>query len=262
MGHVFAGKHIAITGASAGIGMALARHFAGPDVRLTLVARREKQLQDLAHELRALGARVSVQAADMAIPDQMTAWIAPAEAELGPIDIAIANAGVQIVDAALSVSDADAERQLAINVIAPQRMARRLGPIMAGRGHGALVVISSLAAVNHLPAMADYSATKAAISAWFETLRVELQSSGVHVLTVYPGPVRTEMETAALEKLAVSGWQKHVPTGTPEELAALVATALVKRSPRLVYPRIYAPSRHLRTIGQWLSERFAPRIRS
>jgi short-subunit dehydrogenase len=258
---IFAGKHVAITGASAGIGEALARRCAEPGARLTLVARREDRLQALATELRGRGAEVFVHAADLSQTEQMGAWIDAAERALGPIDVAIANAGIQLVDAAIAVSDAEAERQLAINVVAPQRMARRLGQAMAARGAGHVVIISSLAAINHVPGMADYSATKAAVAAYFETLRVELAPRGVHVLTVYPGPVHTEMETAALAKLETAPWQRHLPTGTPDELANLVAEAIARRTPRIVYPRAYAPARHLRTLGQWLSERFAPSVK-
>jgi len=255
----FSGKHVAITGASAGIGQAIARRVGRDGARVTLVARRQGELERLAAELEASGARCFIKVADMAVPEQMTAWVEEAEGALGPIDVAIANAGVQIVDAALSVSDEDAERQMAINTIAPLRLARRLGRDMAERGQGSLVIISSLVALTHTPGMADYAASKAAVSAWFETARVELAPRGVHVLSVYPGPVRTELERAAWDKLSASAWQRQVPTGEAEELADLIALAIDKRQDRLVYPKIYGVSRHVRSLSQWLTDRFAPR---
>jgi len=239
--------------------MALARHFAGPGVKLTIVARRLAELDTLAAELRGKGAEVFVQTADMADPEQMTAWVVAAEAALGPIDTCIINAGIQIVSEALAVSNADAERLLAINIIAPQRIARLVGPAMKARGDGTLVVVASLAAMSMVPGMADYSASKAAVSAWFETLRMELKSSGVHVLTVYPGPVRTAMEAAAWEKLDATGCQKRLPVGTPEELARLVETAIQKKKARVIYPAVYSVSHHLRSVSQWVTERFAPK---
>ena len=119
-----------------------------------------------------------------------------------------------------------------------------------------------MAAITHTPQMADYSASKSAVSAFFETLCVELKGTGVHVLTVYPGPVTTEMETAARARLEDGFLQRNIPTGTPEELAELVHGAILKETPRLVYPRVYGAARFARVTSQWLTYRLAPRTRS
>jgi short-subunit dehydrogenase len=254
--------HIAITGASAGIGLAIAQRFARPGNSLTLVARRRGLLEELASEASGRGAKAHVAEADMGDLEAATAWVEPAEEALGPIDVLILNAGIQKVGPALSFTDEDSELQMRVNVMAPLRLARKVAPGMLARGRGTIVIVSSVSAITHTPQMADYSATKAHVSAFFETLGAELRGSGVHVLTVYPGPVATAMEKAARNKLEDGLLTRSVPTGTPERLAELVEEAIDKREPRLVYPKVYAATRYARATSQWLTYRFAPRSRS
>jgi short-subunit dehydrogenase len=254
--------HIAITGASAGIGKAIATHFARPGNALTLVARRRGLLDALAVDAEARGSRTFVAEADMADLDQATGWVDGAVEALGPIDVLVLNAGIQMVGPALSFTDTESEHQLRINVMAPLRLARRVAPAMLERGHGTIVIVSSLSAITHAPQMADYSATKSHVAAFFETLGAELRGSGVHVVTVYPGPVATEMEKAARQKLEDGLLTRSIPTGTPEGLAALIENAVEKRDPRVVYPRVYAATRFARATSQWLTYRLAPRTRS
>lgn len=258
----FARGHIAITGASAGIGLGIAQRFARPGNALSLVARRRPLLDSLADEVRGKGARVFVGESDMADLDRATDWVDAAETALGPIDVLVVNAGIQLVGPALSFTDADSERQLRINVMAPLRLARKVAPGMLARGQGTIVINSSLSAITHAPQMADYSATKACVAAFFETLGAELRGTGVHVVALYPGPVATDLEKAAREKLADSLLARSIPTGTPEGLAAALEQAIEKREPRLIYPKVYGATRFARAASQWLTYRFAPRARS
>lgn len=254
--------HVAITGASAGIGLAIAQRFARSGNGLSLVARRRSLLDSLAADCAARGARTFVEEADMADLEACTRWVGPAEAALGPIDVLVLNAGIQKVGPALSLSVEESEAQLRINVMAPLRLARLVAPAMVARGRGSIVIVSSLSAITHTPQMADYSGTKAHVAAFFETLNAELRGSGVHVLTVYPGPVATDMEKAARARLEDGLLQRSIPTGTPDELARLVERAIEKREERLVYPKVYSATRFARVTSQWLTYRFAPRSRS
>ena len=251
------GKHVAVTGASSGIGEAIARAYAAAGARVTVVARRRDRLEALAADL---GAAVHVAPADMEDAAAAVGWIDAAEAAQGPIDVLVLNAGVQYVEPALGVDDARELAIMTVNLLAPLRIARRVAPAMAARGAGAIVVVSSIAGLVNTPGMAHYNASKAGVAAWFETLRDELRGSGVRVCTVYPGPVATAMETAAREKIGASAAADRLPTGTPERLAARVLKAVAKGSPRVVYPRIYGAMRYARITSQWFTSRFAPRL--
>lgn len=253
--------HIAVTGASAGIGASIVKAFAGDGQRLTLVARRRSAMEELATSLAPTGSSCQVLEADMNDLDQATAWTDAAEAAHGPIDVLVLNAGIQIVKSALAVTDAEAESEMRINVLAPQRLARKIAPGMVARGRGTIVIIASMAGLTHTPGMADYSATKFAVGAYFETLRVELRGTGVNVVTVYPGPVATDMEVAARSRLESSFLAKHIPGGTPDELGHLVRKAVRSASARIVYPRVYGMTRFFRVSSQWATNRFAPKTR-
>jgi len=251
--------HIAITGASAGIGHAIARSFIKPGNRLTLVARRRAPMEALAAQAEQAGVPTRVIEADMNDLEQATPWIDEAEAANGPIDVLVINAGIQRVGPALSFPVEDGEAQFRVNVLSPLRQARKVGPQMVARGQGTMVVIGSMSGITHTPRMADYSATKAAVGAFFETLRVELEGTGVHVLTVYPGPVETALEKAARARLEDGFLQRNIPLGTPEALAELVREGIQKKQARLIYPKVYGAARLARVASQWLTYRFAPR---
>lgn len=253
--------HVAVTGASGGLGEAFARAFAARGARLSLVARRRPLLEAVAASLP--GQAIAIEA-DLGDLEHTCDWIDRAEAAHGPVDVAVLNAGVQYVEPAEGVGAERARALQAVNFDAPMRQAERLLPGMRARGQGTIVVVASLAAVIHTPYMAHYNASKAALAAYFETLGVELQGTGVHVVTVYPGPVTSALEAAARDKLRRGGrfdLIDKMPTGTPEKLAALVVAAVDKGRPRVVYPRAYDVTRHLRVASQWMTNRFTPKPR-
>lgn len=250
--------HIVITGASSGIGESTARAFATAGNRLTIVARRVDRLEALARELEV---PVHVAPADLADLDAAVGWLDGAVAAHGPIDVAVLNAGVQYVEPALGVDDARAEALLAVNLLAPLRIGRRVARAMVERGQGTIVVVSSVAALVNTPGMAHYNASKAGVAAWFETLRDELRGSGVRILTVYPGPVKTAMEQAARARIGPNPQADRMPTGTPDELAGRIRRAVARGGERIVYPRIYGALRYARVTSQWVTSRLAPKVR-
>ena len=249
--------HIAITGASSGIGEAVARAFATPGNRLTLVARRGELLRELA---ATLAVPVHVAPADLADPDASLAWLDAAVAAHGPIDVLVLNAGVQVVEPALDVAADRADALFAVNLLAPVRLAQRVAPEMVARGAGAIVVVASVAALVNTPGMAHYNASKAGVAAFFETLRDELRGTGVTVLVVYPGPVATAMERAARARIGPSPSADRLPTGTSDELADLIRRAVRRGKPRIIYPRVYCAVRYTRVASQWFTSKFAPKL--
>ena len=132
---------------------------------------------------------------------------------------------------------------------------------MVERGSGIIVNIASVAGLISTPGMCHYNAAKHALAAFSECLGTELRGTGVHVLTVYPGPVRTPMEQAARERLG-GGAADLAPTGTSKGLARLVLKAVRRRKRRVIFPRFYAGVRHVRVLTQWLTDRFTPSLRA
>ncbi len=250
--------HIAITGASSGIGAALTRAFGTADNKLSLVARRLELLEQLADEVAA---EASCHRVDLGLLESCCDWVEAAEQAHGPIDVLINNAGVQYVVHALELEDERRELMMRINLLAPQRLIYRVAPGMVERGSGTIVNVSSMAGITPTPWMADYSASKAGLAAASETLRVELRKTGVNVLTVYPGPVSTPMETDARKQFVDSVLVDNVPTGTVDALARLVRKAVRKRKARIVYPRIYGLGRYFRVTGQWVTDCLSPPLR-
>ncbi len=249
--------HIAVTGASSGIGEAIVREYARLGARVTMVARRREQMEDIA---RSVGGRTQVIAADLGDVVHATDWLAPARAAFGPIDILVNNAGVQIVDNFAVTDVARAEQLLLIDLHTPLRLTRAVVPEMLARGSGTIVDIASLAALAPTPGMVYYNAAKAGLAAASESLRGELRGTGVHVVTVYPGPVETPMGRAGYAALEPTPGARSVPQGTPDVLARLVRRAVERRKARVIYPWIYTLARHLPGLTRWSLDRFSPKV--
>ena len=180
-----------LTGASSGIGAALARHYAARGATLGLAARREDRLFELAAGLPGSHACYPLDVADAAA---LQAAAADFIARHGCPDIVIANAGVSAGTLGEDAGDLPALRRiLDTNLIG---MAQTLQPFVAAmkvRGSGRLAGIASVAGIRGLPGAGAYSASKAATIAWLEALRVELRGSGVRVVTIAPGYIATPM---------------------------------------------------------------------
>jgi len=253
--------HVYITGASSGIGEALVREYARRGADVTLVARRRSLLEKIAGELGGR-TRTRVVEADLCDVDRAADPIAEAEADLGPIDVLINNAGVQIVASVLLTDWERAEQMIRLNVLTPLRLTQRVLPGMIARGHGTIVDVSSMAAIAPTPGMYFYNASKGAIGAASEGLRSEIRRTGVHVVTVYPGPVQSAMEQAGRAAYEETATLKYTPTGKADVLARLVADAVQHRRPRVIYPRVYALARHFPNATRWVMDRFTPPLRA
>ena len=173
-----------ITGASSGIGEALARHYAARGATLGLAARRGDRLDEL---IASLPGSHKPSAHDVADAAALQAAAADFNAG-GATDIVIANAGISVGTLAREAEDLHALRRVfETNVVG---MANSLQPFiaaMSARGSGRLVGIASVAGIRGLPGAGAYSASKAAAIAWLEALRGELRDSGVKVVTIAPG---------------------------------------------------------------------------
>jgi short-subunit dehydrogenase len=247
--------HVVITGASSGIGEAIAREYGGAGASLTLVARRKELLDKLAADIKG---KTRVVAADLADPAQASSWLAAAEAELGPVDVLVNNAGVQIVAPTVEVSVEETRRLLELNLQSPLALIQAVLPNMLQRKSGVIVNIASLAALAPTPGMTAYNASKGGFAAASESLRGELRKSGVHVLTVYPGPVHTAMGEAGYAAYPPTLGTRLLPTGTSAELAKLVRSAAERRQARIIYPWIYTVTRWFPATTRWALDRSTP----
>jgi short-subunit dehydrogenase len=182
---------VVITGASSGLGAALAQCYAGSGARVGLIARRGAELAQLAQEFPG---RCTPHSADVRDSSAMRQAASALIARHGLPDIVIANAGISIGTLTELAEDEQVFRDIFdINVIGMVNTFQPYIAAMRERGHGVLVGIASVAGYRGLPGATAYSASKAAAIAYLEGLRVELRSSGITVITICPGYIATEM---------------------------------------------------------------------
>ena len=182
------GAHVLVTGASRGIGRAVAKAAAQKGARLGLVARHETELRAVLDEI---GGRGAIAVADVSVREQAERAVSQIEADLGSIDIVVANAGVGCYGAFIDSDPVVFERLLKVNVLGTMYVLRAALPAMVERRHGQLVVIGSVAGRMAAPFESVYSATKFAEVGLAEALAVELSAFGIQVAMVNPGPVDT-----------------------------------------------------------------------
>jgi len=188
---MFAGKVIAITGASEGIRAELARQFAGKAVWLALAARNLEKLEKVADECRALGAEAIAVRCDVSEEEDCRNFIEVTARKYSSLDILVNNAGVSGHARLEEVTDFSwYEAMMRVNYMGSLYCTRHALPHLR-KSRGLIVAISSLAGKVGVPGRTAYSPTKAAQAMFFEALRLELQDSGVDVTIVYPGVVAT-----------------------------------------------------------------------
>ncbi|MEJ8812107.1 SDR family oxidoreductase [Variovorax ureilyticus] len=188
-------KHLAfITGASSGIGQALAARFHAAGYDLALVARRTAEIEAWAAEKKIDATRCAIYNADVAQIDSIVAAGAACLARQGLPDVVIANAGISVGIDTAERSDLDVfARLLAINNVGVAATFHPFVRAMQSRGSGRLVGVGSVAAIRGLPGHGAYCASKAGVVAYCESLRTELRGSGVKVVTISPGYVDTPL---------------------------------------------------------------------
>ena len=190
-----------VTGASSGIGRGLAVELARRGTAVGLLARRGEVLDEIVNEIEAAGGRA------LALPADVTDAIAVRDAseklssKFGPIDVLFANAGVGATTHATYLDAKQVASLFDVNIIGVVNSVTAVIPEMVQRGQGQLVAISSLAAYRGLPKSAAYCASKAAVSAFFESLRLDLHGSGIDVTIIHPGFIKTPLTADRQAKL-------------------------------------------------------------
>jgi len=189
----FANQTAVVTGASSGIGRALAKRLAAEGCRVGLTARRRDELESLAGEITAAGGTAAFAVANVADRQQTIEAIRELAERLGPVDLLIANAGVGAPTLLDPVNVADVEKQFRVNVLGVVYSIEAVLPDMLRRRRGHLAAVSSLGAYKGLPGESAYCASKAAVNVYLEGLRIHLRDKGVAVTALCPGFVKTAM---------------------------------------------------------------------
>lgn len=219
---------IVITGASSGIGEALARGYAAPGIRLALTGRDATRLGAVAASCTAAGARVDTQTIDVTQRQEMAAWLQRMD-DILPVDLLIANAGESIErNAESSLDEALTRRTFATNVEGVFNTVFPLMPAMRSRGAGQIALMSSLAGFIGLPTSAAYNGSKAAVRVWGESLRHALRADGIGVSVICPGFVDTPMNADS---------QSARPfLMTASRASAIIRDALARDRARIAFP--------------------------
>lgn len=219
-----------VTGASSGIGCALAEHLAACGAKVGLLARRAERLAELADRIRSQGGQAAFAVADVADWPATVSAVRKLESQLGTCDVLVANAGIYRKSDVRQFDPVAANEVIATNV---QGVINALGAVLPGmvrRRSGHLAAVASIAGMLGLPAAGVYSASKAAVITLLESLRVDLHPLGVRVTAVCPGyvdtPMITDEERATTKNLL-----------TARETARRIARAVARGQAVCCFPR-------------------------
>jgi short-subunit dehydrogenase len=235
-------KRILLTGASSGIGEALARELARQGHRLAITARRADRLKSLAAEFQGKGADIAVFPADLADPDVLKPLIDDVVEYLGGLDVLINNAGYGLARPFGEEPAEDLRHQIEVNLTAPILLTREaLSHIVEAKG--TIINVGSSITCVAVPIFGVYGATKAGLAYWNDALRREVRHKGVHVCLVEPGPVKTEFLQVVQEHdrqgIENHGWSPKTKaarrlTERPPDFLVANAEQAAKRIARLI----------------------------
>jgi short-subunit dehydrogenase len=226
-------RTIVITGASSGIGEALALRYAGAGVRLGLLGRNRERLEQVAAACRRFGADVRTGTIDIRARAEIGTWLTDFD-DTAPVDLVIANAGVMAgrpPDAEIEPSDAG-HAVIETNVLGVLNTIQPLLPKMIARGRGQIGIVGSLAGFVPLPDSPSYCASKSAVLAYGLCLRGLLRPHGIGVSVICPGYISTPMSRQE------SGWKPLEMS--PERAATLVDRGLSRNQATIAFPFLMA----------------------
>lgn len=222
-----------VTGASAGIGAACARHLAALGAAVVLGARRLDRLEAVKADIEARvhGARVFTTSVDVTDSAAVDSWLAAGTAALGAPTILVDNAGLALGRAHVAdLNDTDVDSMLDVNVRAAIRLVQRVVPGMKARGRGDIVLMASIAGTEAYAGGSIYCASKAALQAFGRSLRAELLGTDIRVLTLDPGLVETEFSMVRNrgDVAAATATYNGLEPLTADDVADCVAFALTR----------------------------------
>ncbi|MBI2805637.1 MAG: SDR family oxidoreductase [Planctomycetes bacterium] len=221
------GSRILITGASQGIGKALAEAAAARGARVLVCARKIELLNELAQQIRARGGMIEVVQADITNPDDRRRLVEAAEKAFGGIDILVNNAGIGATGHFADGAPDRLRQIMEVNFFGLTETTRAFLPMLKKGTSPAIVNISSIAGKRGIPARSDYSASKFAVQGFSEAIRAELAKDGVDVLVVCPGLTQTNFSENMIEQKALVPMD-HLRGMTAEAVALHTLHAIEK----------------------------------
>lgn len=256
-------RTIWITGASSGIGEALALLWANKDTFLILSGRNQGKLEEVAEKCRLLGSSILVSSFDLTNESQVIAAVAVVSTKVGKIDILVNNGGIGQRSLAIETPDLVARKIVETDFWGHVNLTRHILPFMVKTGGGSIVVMSSLSGLFGFPQRAFYCASKHAMHGYFETLRFEHQKDNIFVTMVCPGRVKTDISLHAL----TSSGEKHgqMDIGqlngvAPAFLARKVDWAVRNHKKQIVVGGKETLMAYFKRYWPWLFYRIASRI--
>ena len=266
--HYWQDKVVLVTGGSSGLGRVIAEGFAAAGAKLAVIGLEGPQVAQAAAEMQADGRQVLGITADITRQEDVERLIAQTLERFGRLDVLVNNAGRSMRGGVLDTTAEQFRNLIELNLIALVRCTRAAIPhLLEHRGH--VVNIGSLASKSAARWVGAYPASKFAVAAYSQQLRLELGPRGLHVLLVCPGPIRREAPRLyPLE--GAEGIPKHARTPgagirlqsiAPERLAAEILRACQRRKPELVFPSrakiLFAISAVWPTLGDWIVKKMS-----
>lgn len=250
--------HAVITGGAGAIGRSLATALRrrDPALRLSLVDRDEA---GLAAARAALGGDTAPFVWDLSVVAELRARVESLIATRGPIDLLANNAGIMEMRSLTSMSWDLGERLLSIDLLSPLRLMALVAPTMAAAQRGTIINVASMAGLVPLRGCVFYGAAKAGLAMASEVAHAELAPENVHVVTVYPGPVRSGLESRARAQVPTSWLTRSLPLGDPDALGEAIAVAVERKRARVIYPAFYDLASRISPLAARFTARFSPR---
>jgi NADP-dependent 3-hydroxy acid dehydrogenase YdfG len=233
-----------VTGASSGIGRATALALARRGAYVALAARRTAELELLAQEVRGLGCRALVVPTDVTQKAQAAELVAQTVSQLGRVDILVANAGIYVRGPIETLTAADFERCMAVNFFGAVYPVLAVLPHLRGQRSGHIVLLSSMDGKKAVRTDAPYAASKFAVAGFGESLRQDLDGTGVDVSILFPGRVATPF----IAGMKIPWISRPIP---PQAVAAAVVQAIRRRQAEVILPA----TAYALLIANWLSPR-------
>lgn len=248
-------KHILITGAAGAIGGALAEQLAAKHrgARLTLVDLDTPALAARATKLKAVPA-----AWDLTESHALETRWREAVAAGGAVDLLVNCAGVMEIKSLAGTPWRQGEAMLRINFLSPMHLMHMAAEGMLAGGGGVIVNVSSMAGAVPIRGCSFYGGAKAGLAMASEIARLDLAKRGVDVITVYPGPINSQLESHARGQVAKGFISRNIPTGEPAAIAARIVAAIAERRARVVYPDVYRAAYQFLGLSGRFTSAFSP----